>query len=302
MFEGLKIWTNGKMIPWQDARVPLLSHGFSRGSAIFEVFGIHTLPTGVHAFRMDKHFDRLFKSAELLGMELGCSRDELAAGVIEAVQANGVKRGLVKMMAYWGEEAVISLVLDSKLDVSICAIPEFDDLGLDKTDPIDICFSKWRKTRPDMVPTAAKACANYLNGMLARRDAMERGYNLGILLNADGDVAEGSIESVFMVKDGVLKTTPLDNILASITRMSVLEICEREGIPASVEKITQAQIMAADEIFTGHTGAKVSPVKRIESRVMDSVPGPVTARIRDCFDNMLSGRDDRYRDWFQPMF
>ena len=120
------------------------------------------------------------------------------------------------MLAYWGEEAIINLVLDSKLDLAIFTIPKREELNLDKPSPLSACVSKWRKIHPSTVPVAAKACSNYLNGYLVRRDANKRGFDLGIALDTDGFLAEGSIESVFIVKDGVLKTPPLGKILSSI--------------------------------------------------------------------------------------
>lgn len=301
MFEHLKVWTNGKRISWNEAVVPMLSHGFSRGSAIFEVFGVYAFDEGVYAFRMDKHLDRLFRSAELLGMEIGVSRGEIEAGCAQMVKENGVRRGLLKIMGYWGEEAVIHLVLNSKLDVSIFAIPRIESLALDSVEPISICFSRWRKIRSDMIPSEAKACANYLNGYLARKDAADRGYNLGVLLTDTGDVAEGSIESVFMVKNGVLKTPPMGNILAGVSRRSILRAAEIYKIPVSEERITQAELMDADEIFTAHTGIRVLPVKRIENRELSPVPGPVTTEAMRMMEAVTGKKDDRFSDWFQKL-
>ena len=301
MFDHLKIWVNGRMVPWKEATVPMLSHGFSRGSAMFEVFGIHPGPDGPMAFRMDKHFERLMRSAELLEMDMAYTAEDMAAGVAEAVKTNNIKRGLIKMMSYFGEEAVIQLVLDCKLDLAICAIPEMDDLGLDKNDPIDACFSKWRKIHPETVPVEAKACSHYLNGMLARKDAMKRGYNLGVLLTTDGYVAEGSIESVFMVKDGVLKTSARGNILNSITRMSILEAARVNGFEVSEERIKPEELLAADEIFTSHTGIKVLPIKRFEDRTLKA-PGPITAKMTTMMEDILSMKDERFKHWFQPVF
>jgi branched-chain amino acid aminotransferase len=302
MFNNLKVWRNGSMIPWNSATVPILSHGFSRGSAIFEIFGIHPGTDGAYAFRMDKHLDRLFRTAELLGMRIGPSRVALEEAVAQTVRENGIRRGLVKMMAYWGEVAVISLLLDAKLDVAIFGIPDFKDLGLDQCNPIDVCFSNWRKIRPDMIPSEAKACANYLSGYLARKDAKDRGYNLGILLNDRGEVAEGSTESVFMVKDGVLKTPPMGNILGSITRMSILQAAHSYDIQVSEERITPEMLLNADEIFTCHTGIKVWPVKRLEERHMVPAPGPMTTGIMEMIQAILSMKDKRFASWFQPMF
>jgi len=292
---------NGKMVPWGQANVHIMSHGFSRGSAIFDVFGIHPSPKGPVAFRMDKHLDRLFRSAELLGMEMAYNKDEVRIAVGECVKANNISRGLIKILAYYGEEAIISLVLDSKLDLAICAIPETDDLKLDRADPIDICFARWRKIHPATVPVEAKACSNYLNGMLARKDAVSRGYDIGITLTVGGYVAEGSIESIFMVKDGVVKTPPLGNILQSVTRMSILEAVPAIGIKVKEEQIMPQDLLAADEIFVCHTGIKVLPVRRIEDRTLAHAPGPVSSKIAKLMDDICNGRDERFKDWLQPV-
>lgn len=301
MFEDLKIWMNGKMIPWNEANVHVLSHGFSRGSAIFEIFGIHPGPNGPVAFRMDRHLERLFRSAELLGMEMAYDEKQLRQAVVQSVAANRISRGLIKMMAFYGEQAVISLILDSKLDVAICGVPAFEDLGLDRSAPIDICFSKYRKLHPATAPVEAKACANYLSGMLARKDAKNRGFDVGILLTMEGLVAEGSVESIFLVKDGVLKTPKLGNILHSITRLSILEAAPAAGIEACEEQITPEQLMDADEVFVCHTGAKMTPVKRIENRVLSEVPGPVTKTLRRLMDDICNSRDKRFTSWLQPV-
>lgn len=301
MFEGLQIWMNGKMLPWNEANVHVLSHGFSRASAIFDVFGIHPGPDGPVAFRMDKHLERLFRSAELLGMEIAYDKDQLTEAVLKSVKANNIGRGLIKILAYYGEQAVISLVLDSRLDVAVCAVPAVDDLGLDESAPIDICLAKWRKIHPATVPVEAKACSNYLNGMLARKDAKNRGFDVGILLTTEGYVAEGSIESIFMVKDGILKTPQRGNILSSITRMSVLEAAPAVGIKVSEEQITPEELMAADEIFLSHTGAKVVPVKKIEDKVLEEVPGPVTRKLRQLMEDICNFRNERFKNWLQPV-
>jgi len=295
-----KVWFNGKMIPWQEATVPLLSHGFSRGSAIFEVFGIHESPNGPVAFRMDEHLKRLMKSARLLGMEMAYSTNEIAEAVAEIVKTNDLGRGLIKMLAYWGEEAIIDLVLESKLDLAIFAIPASEELGLDKTQPITACLSKWRKIHPETVPVAAKASSNYLNGYLARRDAFNRGFEVGLMLGTDGFLAEGSIESVFLVKDGILKTPPLGRVLSSITRLSIIQIAPMIGIPISEEPILQEELFTADEIFTSHTGIKVSPVARFEDRVLQA-PGPITKQVMEQMNNIISFSDDRFNDWFQAL-
>jgi branched-chain amino acid aminotransferase len=300
MTNDAKVWLNGNLIPWQEATVPLLSHGFSRASAIFDVFGVHVGPNGPAAFRMDEHIKRLMKSAELLEMQMAYSAEEIVAAVKTAVKVNRLGRGIVKMLAYWGEEAVIKLVLDSQLDLAIFTIPEGTELALDKPRPLSACLSKWRKIHPETVPVGAKACSNYLNGYLARRDANVRGFDIGILLSSDGLLAEGSIESIFIVKDGVLKTPPLGRILSSITRMSILQAAPEIGIPVKECAIPADELLAADEVFTAHTGIKVEPVNRLEDRELQA-PGPITKQLMQLMDNIIQFKDDRFKNWFQHL-
>ena len=300
MNNGSKVWLNGKLIPWQEATVPLLSHGFSRGSAIFDVFGIHEGPDGLFAFRMHEHLKRLVKSVELLEMELAYSTEEIIDAVTETVKANDIGRGLVKILAFWGEEAIIRLVLDSKLDVAIFAVPESEELVMDDTSPISACISKWRKIHPETVPVEAKSCSNYLNGYLVRKDANNRGFDVGLTVGTDGFLAEGSIESVFMVKDGVLKTPPLGRILSSITRKSILQAAGMNGIPVSEDSILPKELFEADEIFTSHSGVKVSPINRFEGRNLQA-PGPITQQVMELMNNILNMSDDRFSDWFHAL-
>lgn len=300
MSDQRPVWLNGQMIPWENAKAPLLSHGLSRGSAIFEVFGVHPGPDGPKAFRMDKHLDRLFHTANCLGMELAYTKEEFAEATSKTVRANNIGRGLVKMIAYWSDEPIISLVLDAKLDTAIFAVPEGDGLALDSTKPATACFSKWYKLHPLTVPTTAKACAYYLNGMLARKSAMERGYDIGILRHTDGFVAEGSIESVFMVKDGILRTSPLGKILSSITRMSIIEAAKAADIEVSQAMITTDELLNADEMFTSHTGTKILPIKKFEDKEL-SAPGPCTAKLSQIMKDITSFKDDRFKHWFQSL-
>ena len=300
MKENAKVWLNGNLVPWAEATVPLLSHGFSRGSAFFEVFGIHVGPNGPMAFRMDEHLKRLMNSARLLEMEMAYSAEEIVEAVKATVAANNLGRGLIKILAYWGEEAIINLVLDTKLDLAVFAIPKSEVLKLDQASSISACISKWRKIHPETVPVAAKACSNYLNGYMVRRDANKRGFDIGITLGTDGFLAEGSIESVFIVKDGVLKTPALGRILSSITRMSILEAVPKIGIPIWEGPITADELLEADEIFTCHTGIKVEPVARLDSREFEA-PGPVTSQVSRLMNDIIEFKDERFKHWFQPL-
>ena len=296
----MKVWLNGNLISEGDAKVPLLSHGFSRASAIFEVFRVHAGPEGPMAFRMDEHLKRLMKSAELLGMETAYSVEEIEEAIKTTVKVNGVGRGLIKILSYWGEVAVTKLVLDSKLDLAIFATPEARELELDISEPISVCLSKWRKLHPETVPVEAKASANYLNAYLARRDAYERGFDAGIMLNTEGFLAEGSRESVFMVKEKLLQVPPLGSVLSSITRASILEAVPMLGVICRERNISSDELYKADEIFTARTSMKVAPVSRFENKHLEA-PGPITRKVMRLMDDIIHFRDDRFLDWFQPL-
>jgi len=300
MADDRLVWLNGKMIPWREATVPLLSHGFSRSSALFEAFGVHPGPDSVRAFRMTEHLKRLTRTAELVGMELAWSEAEIAAAVAQTVKANRISRGLIKIMAYWSEEAVLHLILDSKLDVAVFAIPDGEGLRFDDATPKTACISKWRKPHPETVPVEAKACANYLNGFLARKSAHDRGYDVGLLLGTDGFVAEGSTESFFLVKDGVLKTPPLGRILAGISRMSLLEMAPSAGVPVQEAALKVEDVFAADEIFFSHSVIRLLPIRRFENRDLEA-PGPVTARLIRLVDDVMQGRNRQFDHFFQPL-
>ena len=300
MNSELQVWFNGKLVPQRDATVPILSHGLSRGSAMFDVLGVHPGPEGPVAFRMDDHLKRLRKSAELLEMELAYSTEEIIEAVKATVRANRIGRGIIKILAFWGEEAPMNLILDSRLDVAVFALPESEELVLDKTQSLSACLAKWRKLHPQTVPVGAKACANYLNGYLARKDAVSRGFDIGILLGTDGFLAEGSTESVFIVKDGVLMTPPLGRVLSSITRLSILQAVPEIGLTVAERPITADELLAADEIFLVHTGTKIEAVARFEDREL-AAPGPVTAQVMHLMDDIMQFRNERFMKWFQPL-
>ena len=300
MNKDLQVWLNGELISRRDATVPILSHGFSRGSAIFDVLGVHPGPNGPMAFRLDDHLKRLMDTAALVEMELAYSTEEMVEAVKTTVKANNIGRGVIKILAYWGEEAVTELVLNSKLDVAVFAIPESEELVLDKDHTISACVARWRKLHPETVPVGAKACANYLNGYLARKDAVSRGFDIGVLLGTDGFLAEGSTESVFVVKDGVLMTPPLGRVLSSITRLSILQAAPEFNLSIVERPITAGELLKADEIFVVHTGTKIEAVARFEDREL-AAPGPVTAQVMQMMDSIMQFKDDRFMKWFQPM-
>lgn len=252
------------------------------------------------AFRMDEHLKRLTRSADALEMVARYSTAEIAEAVRATVGVNRLGRGLVKIMAYWGSEPATELVPESNLDVAVFAIPDDEEIHLDSSEPITACLSKWRKIHPETVPVGAKACANYLNGYLARKDAINRGFDVGIMLSTDGFLAEGSRESVFIVKDGILRVPPLESALSSITRMSILQAAPKFGLIFEERAITPAELIEADEMFTSSTSAKVVPIIRFEDRVLQA-PGHLTQQIASMMDDITHFNDARFSEWFQPL-
>ena len=295
-----KVWQNGKMIPWEKATVHLMSHSLTRGSAIFEVLAVYSTPRGPAAFRLPGHVDRLFRSAELLGMQLVQSKKEILRAVVKTVKVNRIREGYVKIVGYYSEETFFVSVSDPRLDLCIFAIPA-DTVRKHTSSSISVCLSRWRKLHPETVPVEAKVAANYLNGMLARQDAKRRGFDLGVMLDSHGFLAESSVESVFIVKDGVLLTPPLGLILSSISRRSILEAAPTAGIKVVERPIRRQEILEADELFTSSTTCRVMPASRIEDRVLRKAPGPVSRKLRTLMNAVCSGKEDRFKHWLHPI-
>ncbi len=295
-----QVWLNGRMIPWKDATIHLMSHSLTRGSAIFEVLAVYSTPRGPAAFRLPDHCDRLRRSAELLGMELVQTKEELLRAAVETARINRIREGFIKIVGYYHEETFSISVSDPRLDLSVFAIPA-EEYRKHSTSSISVCLSPWRKLHPETVPVEAKVAANYLNGMLARQDAARRGFDLAIMLDTHGFLGEGSVESVFIVKDGTLLTAPLGLILSSISRRSILEAAQTAGIKAEERPIRKQEVLEADEIFTASTSRRVMPVSRLEDRVLGEVPGPLTRRLAALMEAICSGREERYQHWLQPI-
>ena len=300
MTQERKVWRNGKLIPWKEATVHIMSHSLTRGSAIFEVIGVSSTAAGPAVFRLSEHCDRLFKSAELLGMEVVQSKEEIIRGVVETVKVNQFAQGFVKIVGLYAAETFSISVSDPRLELTIFAVPE-EEYKKPASSAISVCLSRWRKLHPETVPVEAKVAANYLNGMLARQEAQRRGFDLGLMLDTHGFLAESSIESVFIVKDGTLITPPLGLILSSISRRSIVQFAPAAGIRTMESPIRREEILTADEIFTSSTSRRVAPVCRIEDRTLREVPGSVTRQISTLMDSILAGQDERYRGWLYPV-
>ena len=291
---------NGEFVAWENANVHMMSHGFSRGSTIFEVISFHENPGGVIVFRLTDHITRFFRSAELLDMEVPMAHADLCEAVAETIRKNRVRKGFVKVLGYYPQVAFEILPPQRMLDVAVFAVdPEADLDGLEF--PVEsgttVGIANWRKLDPNTVPIEAKAAANYLNGMVAKSEVRRRGFNDVLMLDTDGFLAEGGTEAYFFVKDGKLFSPALGKVLASITRRSVLEIAGYLGIETEEGRFKPDLADEADEMFVSSTPFKVMPVRQIEDRVLENVPGPVTSKFNEAMGKVIAGEIDQFNDW-----
>jgi len=294
-----KVWINGELVHWDQATVHIMSHSFTRGSAVFEVISFHHTPAGTAVFRLDEHLKRLRRTTDLLDMELLHSAQEIEQGIMETIKANDLRSGLIKIIGYYGNPALTLFPEQEALDLSIFAVDE--SLGKDPAQPVSACFSRWRKLDPNTVPVEAKVAGHYINGMLARHEAIRRGFDIGILLDTHGFVAEASVEAVFWVEGDVIKTPPLGRILHSISRLSILQAAEIVGLSTVEEEIKPEKFMKANEIFLASANCKVLPVNRIGDRVLENTPGPMSRELARLLSNICTGKDERFKDWLFPV-
>jgi branched-chain amino acid aminotransferase len=304
MLEERVVFVNSRFIPWKEAKVHMMSHSFGRGSAIFEVMSLHETEAGPAVFRLDEHIRRLFRTAQLLDMEIPLTPQAFQQAVMETVKENGVREGFIKIICFYPQIAFEILPPQKALDAAIFVVDPVQDLGglrFPFETGASACISKWRKLDPETVPVEAKAAANYLNGMLARAEARERGFDQVIMLDTQGFIAEGGTESVFLIKDGRLMTPGLGTVLISISRKTVLEIAPVVGVETFEGRLPPKRLYEADEIFFSGTPMKVLPVNQIEDRALDEAPGPLTRKLGNLVNEIVSGRDQRFRSWLFPV-
>jgi len=293
-------YINGAFVPWETATVHLMSHSVARGSAIFEVIGFHSVPPGRVIFRLRDHVIRLFRTAELLDMKIPLSQEALCRAVIETLRHSRSQEGMIKIVCYYSQIAFEVLPPRRTLDVAIFVIdPDLcgEEPGLSFDGGATLCISKWRKLDPQTVPIEAKVAANYLNGMLARDDACKRGFDFALMLDTEGHIAEGATESIFLVQGKTLVTPALGRVLDGITRRSILEAADAEGIESREGRLSSDFLFQAEEVFLSGTPKKLIPVKQIEDRHIKKTPGAVTKVLTQRMAAILKGADNRFKKW-----
>jgi branched-chain amino acid aminotransferase len=300
MQETEKIWMNGELVDWADAKVHIGTHGLHYGSGVFEGIRVYETASGPAVFRLTDHLKRLHNSARLLHMELPYSVDDLRAACHEVVGANGLNECYLRPLAFYGYGELGVHPGTNPVDVCIMSWPwgtYLGDEGLERG--VRAKVSSWKRVGPNTIPHVAKATGIYLNSMLAVIEATRAGYEEAILLTDDGFVADGSGENVFLVRDEILSTPDLSaSILPGITRQSVIEIAHTLGYAVHERQIIRSQLYLADEVFMCGTAAEVTPVRSIDDHEIGP-PGPVTKAIQSAFFDAVRGRDERFSRWLE---
>jgi branched-chain amino acid aminotransferase len=298
-----KIWMDGEYVDWDEARVHVLTPSLHYGWGVFE--GIRAYQTdggGSAVFRLTDHMERLFRSAKIYHMEPPVSLEGAIKVTKDLVAMNGIPTCYIRPIVYLGYGEIGLNPLTSPIRMAIASWPWGAYLGEESFETgVRVKISSWRRLDPNIIPPAAKATGQYLNSSLAKAEAVKAGYDEGILLNPNGYVTDGSGENVFAVRDGVLCTPPLAaGCLAGITRASILQIAEDEGIRTREGDLVRTDLYLADEAFFTGTAAEVVPIREVDDRVLGD-PGPITRRLQEVFTAATRGRDERYRDWLEPV-
>ena len=295
-----KIWMNGELVPWDEARIHVLTHTLHYGMGVFEGIRAYETADGPGVFRLTDHIARLHQSAQILGMTLPYSVDELVDATKATVAATGLAGCYVRPIAYYGYGEMGLNTQPCSVDVAIACWPWGAYLGDDAlTKGVRMKISSWTRHDHNTMPPAAKTTGNYVNSSLAKVEALNAGYDEAIMLNPQGFIAECTGENIFAARHGRLITPPLaSGALEGITQSTVSSIARDLGFEVEVGNLTRSDLYIAEEMFVCGTAAEVSAVASVDDRVIP-VPGPMTVAIGEEYARCVRGQIDRYKDWVE---
>ena len=302
MKEVGKIWMNGKLVPFKDAKVHVLTHALHYSTAVFEGIRCYNTTNGSAIFRLPEHVDRLFNSAKLYGMKIRYTKKQIIDAIIKTVKASSLKECYIRPIAYCGYGTMGLTPTLNKVDVSIsCWEWKMGESKAGKFSGAKCKISEWIRIDSRSQPMQSKCAANYSNAALARVEALKNGYDEAIMLNYSGKVAEGSAENIFIIKNGMIKTPPLDaDILNGITRDSVIQLIRSDGIKLIEKNITVNELLKADEVFMTGTAAEVKSVTKIDrTSIGKGKPGIITKTLQKSFMDIVMGKDQRFISWLR---
>jgi branched-chain amino acid aminotransferase len=299
-----KIWHNGRLIAWDDAKIHVLSHVVSYGSSVFEGVRCYETEQGPALFRAQDHARRLLDSGKIYRMEIPYSIDQLTTAMVEIIRENKLRACYVRPIALRGYGDVGVLPTNNPVEIYMACFPWGRYLGEEAlNDGVDVCISSWNRIAPNTLPALAKAGANYMNSQLIRMEAAINGYAEGIALDEAGYVSEGSGENIFVVRDGKVLTPPLGaSVLPGITRDTAVKIAGQLGIPVVETIIPRELLYIADELFFTGTAAEVTPIRSVDRiKVGKGHRGPITEKIQRRFFEIVDGAAKDEFDWLTPV-
>jgi branched-chain amino acid aminotransferase len=301
------IWHNGNLIPWDKAQIHVMSHVVHYGSSVFEGIRCYTQPGNGSAvgtagvFRLQEHMSRLLDSAKIYRMPVPYTVDQLCSAVVDVVEANGVAPCYIRPIAFRGYGEMGVNPLTSPVEVYIANFPW--GKYVPGNQGADVCISSWSRLAPNTMPSLAKAGANYMNSQLIRMEAEVNGYSEGIALDVNGYLSEGSGENLFIVKGGILYTTPLANsVLSGITRASVITLAKQLGIEVVEQALPREMLYIADEAFFTGTAAEVTHLRSVDRILVgDGTMGPITSALHEEFFAIVNGLKPDRHNWLTPV-
>jgi len=294
------IWLDGELVPWQEAKVHVLTHTLHYGMGVFEGVRAYETATGPAIFRLKEHTDRLFNSAHIMNMKIPFTKDEVNAAQLAAVKSNSLPHAYLRPMVFYGSEGMGLRAHNLQVHLMVAAwewpaymSPEALELG------IKVRTSSYTRHHVNITMCKAKANGNYINSMLALNEALSGGADEALLLDNEGYVAEGSGENIFVIKDKVLYTPELTSCLDGITRKTIIQLAEERGYTVREKRITRDEIYVADEAFFTGTAAEVTPIRELDGRIIgEGKRGPITEQLQAVYFDLVRGKlDDQYGDW-----
>ena len=294
-----KIWMDGSLVDWADAKVHVLTHSLHYGLAAFEGLRCYKGKSGSAIFKLHEHVDRLFDSAHIGMMTIPYEKKQIAEAIVETVRSNKLEACYIRPLVYIGYGAMGVYPGDNPIKLAIAAWKWGSYLGDDAlANGMRACVSSFTRHHVNVSMTRGKISGYYVNSILAKREAKGNGYDEAILLDPEGYVSEGTGENIFIVRKGRLKTTPLTSILEGITRNAVIELAREQGLVVLEERFTRDEMYIADEVFVTGTAAELTPVREIDKRTIGTgKPGPVTAALQKRFFSIVRGEDPSHDSW-----
>ena len=295
-----KIWMDGQLVDWRDAKVHVLTHTMHYGCGAFEGLRAYKTDKGTAIFRLQEHTDRLFNSAKILRMTIPFTKEQVNAAQCEVVRSNQLESGYIRPLAWLGSEKLGVSPKGNKVHLMVAAWTWGAYLGAEGMERgIRIKTSSYTRHHVNITMTQAKTVSNYTNSILANMEATDDGYDEALLLDAAGFVSEGAGENLFIIKDGVVYTPDLSaGALNGITRNTVLHICADLGIEVVQKRITRDEVYIADEAFFSGTAAEITPIRELDRLPIGAGSrGPVTQRIQQAFFDIVNGRNPKYAHW-----